>query len=443
MERYSTYKDSGIDWIGEIPEHWEIRKLKHLLEKTNSGIWGNNAKNNLDDIVCFRTADFNYSKGCLKENNLTKRNILPKDLYNRLLKKGDILIEKSGGGDLYPVGRAVRNQTDLRAVCSNFLQFIRIKETTNANYIYYYLTASYSKGITTLFFNQTTGIQNLKIGEYLKQYIPLPPLSEQIKIAEYLDRVTGKIDTAIDNSQRMIDLLTERKQIIIQHAVTKGLNPKAKLSDSGIDWIGEIPEHWRVVSMNKIANLYTGNSINERDKSSKYSNVSGMEYIGTKDISFTNNVNYENGIAIPNKYIKKFKIAPAQSVLLCIEGGSAGRKIAHINRSVCFGNKLCCFDFYKSINPRYAYFYLQSSSFSDNFKVNLTGLIGGVNINKVKTLFLLLPPLPEQKKIAEYLDRVTGKIDKAIEAEENKIKLLTERKQIIISETVTGKVKVI
>ena len=172
----------------------------------------------------------------------------------------------------------------------------------------------------------------------------------------------------------------------------------------------EVPIGWCWTRLSVISNLYTGNSISETEKATRYTNVQGMEYIGTKDVSFNHVVNYANGIAIPNEHISQFKIAPSRSVLLCIEGGSAGRKIAQIEKSVCFGNKLCCFVPYVMATSKYIYFYLQSPSFFENFKGNIAGIIGGVSVNTLKSLLIPLPPIKEQKRIVAQIEKLFGKL---------------------------------
>lgn len=131
-----------------------------------------------------------------------------------------------------------------------------------------------------------------------------------------------------------------------------------------------------------------------------------MEYIGTKDVGFNHVVNYANGIAIPDEHIPQFKIAPSKSVLLCIEGGSAGRKIAQLEKNVCFGNKLCCFVPYAMAISKYIYFYLQSPSFFENFRGNIAGIIGGVSVNTLKSLLIPLPPIKEQKRIVAQIEKL-------------------------------------
>ena len=172
-----------------------------------------------------------------------------------------------------------------------------------------------------------------------------------------------------------------------------------------------MPEGWAWASLSEIANLYTGNSINENDKANKYSNLKeGLFYIATKDIDFEGKVNYNNGIRIPLSE-SKFKIAPAESTLLCIEGGSAGRKIGFIDQDVCFVNKLCCFHS-DHLSNLYLFYYLQSRTFIDLFNSNKSGLIGGVSLNLLKSIFIPVAPAIEQdlisKTIAIYLEKITS-----------------------------------
>lgn len=161
----------------------------------------------------------------------------------------------------------------------------------------------------------------------------------------------------------------------------------------------EIPDNWSWIRLSSFCDIYTGDSINESDKNKLYRNrPEGYDYIGTKDVNFNHTIVYENGVKIP--YDTQFKICPKSKILLCIEGGSAGRKIAFTSKDVCFGNKLACFNSC-IVNDRYLYLFLQSPLFLQLFKDKLTGIISGVSINNLKQLFLPLPPLEEQERIVE------------------------------------------
>ena len=186
-----------------------------------------------------------------------------------------------------------------------------------------------------------------------------------------------------------------------------------KYKDSGVQWIGQVPENWSVSKFKYTTQLFTGNSLNDSQKEKYTQEIdSSYPYVATKDVTHGNEcANYSNGIYIPIG-TKGFKIAPKDSFLLCIEGGSAGKKMTYLDRDVCFVNKLCCF--VSHINSRYQYYYIQSSLFNSMFRQSMQGLIGGVSISEIQKLPIPLPPLSEQQAIANYLDEQTAKIDKSI-----------------------------
>lgn len=161
MQTYDKYKDSGVEWAGDIPFSWNRFRIKFALSNSNAGVWGDDEKGDENDIACFRVADFDYIHGCLRFDKLTYRNIEKKQLENRELHRGDLLIEKSGGGDATPVGRVVRFNFEDRATCSNFVNFVSMRDNYDSNFFYYYFNAIYSNKENMLYFNQTTGIQNL------------------------------------------------------------------------------------------------------------------------------------------------------------------------------------------------------------------------------------------------------------------------------------------
>ena len=184
----------------------------------------------------------------------------------------------------------------------------------------------------------------------------------------------------------------------------------------------KIPSDWQIKTINEVCNIYTGNSINKKKKEENFIGLKeGLNYIGTKDISFNNIIEYENGVKIPFKDLKDFKIAKSNTSLLCIEGGSAGRKIGFTNQDVCFGNKLCCFEAIED-EPKFIYFYLQSNYFLREFNSNIQGLIGGVNKENLRKIKIPIPPLDEQKRIASALSKIDAYL-------ENTIKLIEEKER--------------
>ena len=203
--------------------------------------------------------------------------------------------------------------------------------------------------------------------------------------------------------------------------------------------MAELPQNWIESELIKVADLFTGNSINEKVKSEKYTNLSeGINYIATKDIGYDKRINYNNGIKIPVAE-RGFKVAPAKSTLLCIEGGSAGRKIGYTNEDVCFVNKLCAFiSRLSEENSKWIYYYLQSSDFKEQFFDKKNGLIGGVGVNKIKQLKIKLPPLNEQKRIVKKLDAIIPKVDEVNSRLERVPLILKRARQSILNQAITG-----
>ena len=172
-----------------------------------------------------------------------------------------------------------------------------------------------------------------------------------------------------------------------------------------------LPDGWQWVTMKEIATLFTGNSINEKIKVEKYlGRTEGFIYIATKDIGFDNQIDYATNIRIPSN--DNFKIAPAKTPILCIEGGSAGRKLGFTNQPVCFVNKLCAF-VSKKANPKLIYYFLQTQDFAEQFTTMKHGLIGGVSIKNLTSIKFSLPPLDEQQRIVALLDELFSKLDEA------------------------------
>ena len=194
--------------------------------------------------------------------------------------------------------------------------------------------------------------------------------------------------------------------------------------------------NWVTCKIQEIASVYNGNSIAEEVKLNEFTGLSkGYNYIATKDIGFDSVINYENGVKIPLDR-KDFKIAPKNTPLLCIEGGSAGRKLGYLTEDVCFGNKLCAF-----VSPfsKWIYYYLQSTSFSNHFNINKNGLIGGVSINKIKQITIPIPPVAEQKRIVKKIEELFGVIDEQIKKLEATQAALVSYRQSILQQAFSGK----
>ena len=228
--------------------------------------------------------------------------------------------------------------------------------------------------------------------------------------------IQGKLvpqDASDEHAEVLYAKIQAEKQKLIKEGKIKKDKPLPPIADDEIPF--EIPSTWKWVRLGDVASMYTGNSIPEDVKSRKYTSISeGYDYIGTKDVNFNQTVNYDNGVKIPY-HEPKFKLAHKNSILMCIEGGSAGRKIALLDRTVCFGNKLCAINVI-NMSELYIMNILQSTYFRAIFNDNTAGIIGGVSINKFQDLLIPLPPSSEQKRIVakiEELEPFVKQYDKA------------------------------
>lgn len=199
----------------------------------------------------------------------------------------------------------------------------------------------------------------------------------------------------------------------------------------------KLPDNWCWVRIDAIALIYTGNSINERIKKEKYlGRTTGLVYLATKDISFDTTIDYETNVRIPEN--EGFKVAPKYSTLLCVEGGSAGRKIGYVDQDVCFVNKLCAFVPNNNINAKYLYYVLQSQMFKKQFNEKKHGLIGGVSVKDVSAIYVPLAPLKQQTKIVERIESLFTKLDEAKEKAQEVVDGFESRKATILHKAFSG-----
>ena len=216
-------------------------------------------------------------------------------------------------------------------------------------------------------------------------------LKKSLLQAAIQGQLTEQLPTDGDAHDLLRKIRAEKAKLLAEKKI-KAEKPLPTVTDDEIPF--DIPESWCWVRLGDVCQMYTGDSIAESEKNAKYRGLTdGFSYIGTKDISFNNQIDYDNGVRIP--FENTFRRAYKGSVLMCIEGGSAGRKIAVTNQEVHFGNKLCNFNA-ERISNRYIYFYLQSPAFQKSFSNNVTGMIGGVSLRRMNSILFPLPPLAEQ-----------------------------------------------
>ena len=254
---YPAYKDSGVEWLGEVPQNWSVHSLKRTVYGCVNGLWGDEPDGE-NDIAVIRVADFERSFSTVGLDKLTYRSITHKERQSRLIKSGDLLIEKSGGGEKTLVGCVVLFTHEFDAITSNFVARMRPLSEFDSQFLCYAFGNLYHGRVNYPSVKQVTGIQNLDAESYLQERFCFPSRIEQSQIARFLDHETARIDALIEEQQRLIKLLKEKRQAVISHAVTKGLDPTVPMKDSGVEWLGEVPAHWVVGPLRWYATIQGG-----------------------------------------------------------------------------------------------------------------------------------------------------------------------------------------
>ncbi len=438
--RYSAYKDSGVEWLGQVPGHWHVDRLKASIVSSKNGIWGDESKGDDDDIPCVRVADFDRQKLRVELMDPTIRNVTAKERDGRTLAKGDLLLEKSGGGENQPVGCVVLYDDERPAVCSNFVARVQLAPGMVSSFWRYVHAAAYSVRLTTGSINQTSGIQNLDQDRYYNERAAFPPPQEQNVIANFLDHETAKIDALVAEQERLIELLKEKRQAVISHAVTKGLDPSVPMKDSGVEWLGAIPAHWRMLPLKRVSPSQTvGIVVNP----SNYVCEEGLPFIYGGDIS-DGVVHYETARRISSvlsETLPKTQLTAGDLVTVRVgapgvtavvppecEGGNCA-SVMLIRRGK-FNSAWLCF-LMNSRVVRYQVEVVQYGAAQEQF-----------NIAHATEFALPVPPFEEQDAIAEQLVSATARIDELVLEASATIGLLQERRTALISAAVTGQIDV-
>lgn len=440
MSIYTKHKPSGIEWLGDIPEHWKVNRLKNITAKSIGGVWGEEPNEDGEDTIVIRVADFDRDKASIIDSEeFTYRAISEHHLLDRKLNKNDILLEKSGGGERQLVGKAVIFDKDFDAVCANFIQKVEIIDRFDKRFVLHILTAIYDGRINFPYVNQTTGIQNLDITAFFNHCVAYPESKEeQTAIANYLDQKTSKLDRLISNKKTQIKKLKEIRQIEINTAVTKGLDPKVKYKPSGIEWLGDIPVHWEVKRLKNVTKIVNGST----PKSNIEEYWDGeITWVTPGDISKLNGFISESEKMITKEgYLScGTEMVPEGSTILTCR--------APIGNAVIAKKDLCTNQGCKSLIPlrvdyRYLYYFVLSSNEEINSLGQGTTFLELSRTNLGNTKLSLPNSIIEQKAIANYLDEKTSKLDQLVSNLENQIERLQEVRKIEIYNAVTGKIKV-
>ncbi len=426
MKHYPEYKESGVEWLGEIPKHWRVNRLKYISNIVASYVDKHINPDEIQVDLCNYTDVYYHEK--IDSSIDFMRGSCNQDEYERsLIKKGDIIITKdSESAD--DIGVPTFTQEELtNVVCGYHLSIIRPLNEVDGKFLFRFIQ---SKRTVRYFEVNATGITRFSLGKSIIENLStlLPLLSEQRTIANFLDRKTGQIDELIRIKERRIELLQEQRTTLINQAVTKGLDPTVEMKPSGVEWIGNIPKHWKIEKIKYIATFVSEKFTPETD-AIKIS-PENVESETGKVFDFYSSydavgVRFQSGDVLFNKlrvYLNKVVFAE-------YDGYSLGEMVVIRPSLQGMGKYL----FYLMLSSRFIEY---CNSISYGVKMPRTA------VDDILNTQIPLTSYQEQLQIADFLDRKTKQIDELIATEQRKIELLQEYRQSLISEAVTGKIDV-
>ena len=430
MRRYESYKDSGVEWLGEVPSHWGLTIGMNVFRENKRDNKGMKEKTVLS---------LSYGQIIIKpEEKLV--GLVPESFETyQIVEPNDIIIRCT---DLQNDQTSLRTglAKDKGIITSAYLN-LKVINNYSAKFLHYYL---HTLDITKVLYKFGSGLrQNLSFLDFKRLPIIDIPLSEQQKIAQFLDDKTAKIDQAVDLAEKQIALLKEHKQILIQNAVTRGLNPDVPLKDSGVEWIGQVPEHWEVMRLKFMLSEKLKYGANE---SAELDDPEQPRYIRITDIDEQGNLKNDTFKSLEFEKAKDY-LLKLNDILLARSGATAGKSYIYkenLKNFACYAGYLIRVRLeQKKFNAKFVNYYFQSVGYWDWIKsVNIQATIQNVSAEKYNDFLLSVPNLQEQVTIVDYLDQKTAKIDQAIALKTAHIEKLKEYKSVLINDVVTGKVQV-
>jgi type I restriction enzyme, S subunit len=443
VKSYPVYKDSGIERIGDFPEHWELKRLKSVAEIRGGIAKGRNLSGKATiELPYLRVA--NVQDGYLSLDEISSIEIEHYEEARYSLKPGDILMTE--GGDNDKLGRGSVWQGEIaRCLHQNHVFAVRPFDTRNSYWINWVKQTDYLKYFFLSRSKQTTNLASISSTNLKETPIIFPPLHERLTIAHYLDTKTAQID-------RKIDLLTQKathygnlKQSIVNEAVTRGLDKSVPMKDSAIEWIGDVPKHWETGRIKDFTEsntaVRTPIHLNDADLvefvpmtniDEELGKIKEFNLVPLKDVS-SGYTKFKNGDVI------FAKITP------CMENGNTAL-VSELKYNIGFGStEFMVFRPLNKLLPKYLHYFLHNVLFRKNAEPFMKGTAGQKRLTSLFTAihYLGLPPLSEQKAIAHYLDTKTTQIDQIIQTINAQIEKLKELRKTLINDVVTGKIRVI
>jgi len=408
--RYPKYKDSGVEWLGEVPEHWEVVQFKQFVEIQN-GADHKHVEQAEGYPVIGSGGVFAHASDFLYDGE-------------------SVLLGRKGTIDkpLHVTGRFWTVDT---------MYWTKISRDSSGRFAYYLaLTIPFD------YYSTNTALPSMTKGNLSSHLVSRPPLAEQTAIAAFLDRETGKIDALVAEQRRLMELLKEKRQAVISHAVTRGLNPAAPVKPSGIEWLGDVPEHWEVQEVKRVSSFITSGPRGWSERIGE----EGSLFIQSGDLNDRLQVDFDAAkrVSVDDDAEAARTRLLEDDVVVCITGAKTGNvavasgipEAAYVNQHLCLIRPT------EMVLSPFLGILLKSSIGQTYFDLSQYGLKQGLSLENIKEAPVVLPPLTEQTAIVAHLERELAKFDTLTTEAQRAIDLLQERRTALISAAVTGQIDV-
>jgi type I restriction enzyme S subunit len=438
---YPAYKDSGVEWLGEVPEHWEVGSFRRLIKSVGNGTTADQVDEADDTVAVSRietisTGQINFEKA---------GHVAPQDVAKRfLLNAGDILfshinsLSMVGNVAIYLGGRPLLHGMNL----------LRIQplSSVSSEWVLYWLK---SKNIRQEVESRAKpAINQASISTDSVRALPglIPPKVEQTQIARFLDHETARIDALIEEQQRLIELLKEKRQAVISHAVTKGLDPTVPMKDSGVEWLGEVPAHWKVSKLGHYAQILTGFPFPSASFSHDESDVRLLRgaNIGVGSLKWIDTVywNLSEGDNLSSYLMEEGQIVLGMDRPWISEGMRIAR-VTQEDMPCLLLQRVAAITPSAEFDDEYLFFLLASELFKTYVEPDLTGVsVPHISPEQIMSFQISVPEIGEQRRISSFIRTQLDQMSALFEQASESVELLQERRSALISAAVTGKVDV-
>jgi type I restriction enzyme S subunit len=435
--QYPKYKDSYVEWLGEVPEHWGVTALKRGFTVALGKMLQPESTSPDEELLPYLRAA-NIQWGGVDTTDIKQMWLSRRDRTQLRLERGDLLV--SEGGD---VGRSCLWAAELDdCYFQNSVNRIRSRDGHSNRYLYYWLSTIKDKGYIDVLCNKST-IAHFTAEKVAAVPVTFPPPTEQADIAAFLDQETAKIDELVAEQQRLIELLKEKRQAIISYAVTKGMNTSANLKPSGIEWLGDLPAHWKVVSLKHLVSRPIIDGPHETPTKCD----EGIPFVSAESVS-QGVINFDKmwGYISPEdhaKFSKRYK--PKRGDVLIVKVGATTGIPAIVETDEDFNIwvPLAAIRLRVEIEPRFILHVLRSNNLKTAYELSWTyGTQQTLGLGTISSLRIPVPPKEEQLEIVKYLDSILPLLESLSSEAQYAIDLLQERRSALISATVTGQIDV-